>query len=81
MRKWKVIPAFTTAWRFITPEKYSAGMLMSVNTSRSGSHRVRVPVFFAWDLGRGVFWSSPTISPRSKRRRYSKPSRQTVTSI
>ena len=39
---------------------------MSVNTSKSGSQRVRVPVFLAWLLGRGVFPSSPTISPRSK---------------
>ena len=46
-----------------------------------GSQRVRVPVFLAWDLGRGVLPSSPAISPRSKRRVYSKPSRQTVTSM
>ena len=76
------MPAFTTAWRFITSVKYSAGMSMSVNTSRSGSHRVRVPVRF---LARGVFCSSspflPTTSPFSKWRLYSYPSRQTVTSI
>ena len=54
---------------------------MSVNTSRSGSHRVRVPVLRLWFLGRGVFSSFPTISPRSKWSVYSWPSRQTVTSI
>ena len=35
-------------------------------TALSGSQRVRVPVFLAWDLGRGVLPSSPAISPRSK---------------
>ena len=56
-------------------------MAMSVNTSRSGSQRVRVPVFLLWLLGRGRFSSWPTISPRSKWRLYSWPSRQTVTSM
>ena len=53
---------------------------MSVNTSRSGSQRMVVPVRFllpVWSLTSSL----PTISPRSKCRRYSLPSRHTVTSM
>ena len=46
----KVIPAFTTACRFITSAKYEGGIAISVKTSRSGSHRVLVPLFFLYKV-------------------------------
>ena len=51
---------------------------MSVNTSRSGSQRMVVPVFLRV---RGVTSIWPAISPRRKWSLYSFPSRQTVTSM
>ena len=57
-------------------------MAISVNTSRSGSQRVLVPVL---RLDRGVFTSSspfsPVMLPFWKWSWYSNPSRQTVTSM
>ena len=57
-------------------------MLMSVKTSRSGFHRIVVPVFLAF-VG---FFVKPSFvpvlfSPFSKCRPYSKPSRTMVTSM
>ena len=58
-------------------ENGSLGILMSVNTSRSGSQRNVEPVFFR---SAGSFLSCPTISPRSKWSVYLNPSRRITAS-